>query len=35
MIALRGSLLLSLETDGTVSPELGALQVTRDDFVAD
>jgi transitional endoplasmic reticulum ATPase len=35
MIALRGFLAaVPLETDGTVSPELGALQVTRDDFVA-
>src|SRR5712672_2644830 len=35
MIALRGFLAaVPLETDGAVSPELGALQVTRDDFVA-
>src|SRR6266851_2013980 len=35
MIALRGFLtIVPLETDGSVSPELGALQVTRDDFIA-
>src|SRR5712671_7332833 len=35
MIALRGFLAaVPLETDGTVSPELGALQVTGEDFVA-
>src|SRR5713101_1121790 len=35
MIALRGFLtIVPLETDGSVSPELGALQVTRDDFLA-
>jgi transitional endoplasmic reticulum ATPase len=35
MIALRGFLTaVPLETDGAVSPELGALQVTRDDFLA-
>jgi transitional endoplasmic reticulum ATPase len=35
MIALRGFLAtVPLETDGSVSAELGALQVTRDDFVA-
>jgi len=35
MIALRGFLAaVPLETDGTVSAELGALQVTREDFVA-
>jgi transitional endoplasmic reticulum ATPase len=35
MIALRGFLIaVPLETDGAMSPELGALQVTRDDFLA-
>ncbi len=35
MIALRGFLAaVPLEIDGSVSPELGALQVTRDDFLA-
>ena len=35
MIALRGFLSASpLETDGAASAELGALQVTRDDFLA-
>jgi len=35
MIALRGFLAaVPLEIDGAVSPELGALQVTRDDFLA-
>jgi transitional endoplasmic reticulum ATPase len=35
MIALRGFLTaVPLETDGAMSPELGALQVTRDDFLA-
>jgi transitional endoplasmic reticulum ATPase len=35
MIALRGFLAaVPLETDGTVSPELASLQVTREDFVA-
>jgi transitional endoplasmic reticulum ATPase len=35
MIALRGFLTaVPLETDGAMSPELGALQVTGDDFLA-
>ncbi len=35
MIALRGFLAaVPLEIDGSVSPELGALQVTREDFLA-